>query len=80
MHFPGLTECAIPSSTAIAPFLEKNPTIATLHVLPCLGGLGTNGVNYDADAAFEFTSQLAPVHMPNLEAGPLSGLSTSGAL
>ncbi|KAJ7849693.1 hypothetical protein B0H14DRAFT_866087 [Mycena olivaceomarginata] len=74
MHFPRLTECAIPSSIAIAPFLKKNPTIVTLHVLPCLEGLGMNGINYDADAAFEFTSQLEPIHMPNLEAfiGPIN--------
>ncbi|KAJ7244416.1 hypothetical protein B0H12DRAFT_808538 [Mycena haematopus] len=74
MHFPRLSECAVPSSRAIVPFLKKNPTITTLHVLPCLEGLGSINGLYDADAAFEFTSPLEPIHMPNLEAfvGPIN--------
>ncbi|KAF8218072.1 hypothetical protein K438DRAFT_2038688 [Mycena galopus ATCC 62051] len=74
MHFPRLSECAIPSSKSIASFLKKNPTITTLHVLPCLEGLGSINGLYDADAAFEFTSPLEPILMPKLQAfvGPIN--------
>ncbi|KAJ7910461.1 hypothetical protein B0H13DRAFT_2012111 [Mycena leptocephala] len=66
MHFPRLSECSLPSSAAVVPFLKRNPTIVNLHVLACIEGLGAiNGFN--ADTAFESTSLLEPIHMPNLQ-------------
>ncbi|KAF7377936.1 hypothetical protein MSAN_00217500 [Mycena sanguinolenta] len=74
LHFPRLDECAIPSARSIVPFLQSNPTITVLHVLPCLEGLSSVHDLSAADAAFEFTSLLETIHLPNLEAfvGPIN--------
>ncbi|KAJ6551785.1 hypothetical protein B0H19DRAFT_1158902 [Mycena capillaripes] len=63
-HFPHISECTLPSSASIFPFLKRNPTIITLHVLPCIEGLGPI---IDPDSVFEVTSPLESIHMPNLQ-------------
>ncbi|KAJ6461103.1 hypothetical protein C8R45DRAFT_941574 [Mycena sanguinolenta] len=74
LHFPHLSECAVPSAKSIVPFLQNHPTITFLHVLPSLEGLGSTHDLSAADAPFEFTSLLEPIHMSNLEAfvGPVN--------
>ncbi|KAJ7143756.1 hypothetical protein C8R44DRAFT_864789 [Mycena epipterygia] len=70
-QFPQLSECILPSSVDIIPFVQRHTMISILHVLPSLETpWDSSDVPFDRDAPFEFmiTSPIPPAHLPKLRA------------
>ncbi|KAJ7143763.1 hypothetical protein C8R44DRAFT_973613 [Mycena epipterygia] len=67
-QFPQLSECVLPSSVEVMPFLERHAMIYNLRVFPYEDPLPKSSVvTIDRDTIFNFTSPVQPIHMPKLQ-------------